>query len=71
MTDCHWNARVIKVIVTELEQRGDGTTADPYRRVRQYWSLDGKLLAEVDHFKLRRDRDSEAAQDQGISPRPP
>jgi hypothetical protein len=42
------SARIIRVIVTELEVRGRGTKDDPRRRVRQYWSLDGKLLAEVD-----------------------
>ncbi len=44
------SARVIQVIVTELERRGMGTEKDPVRRVRQYWSLDGKLLAEVDSW---------------------
>ena len=41
------HARVIHVIETTLERRGNGTT-DPIRVVRQYWSLDGKLLAEYD-----------------------
>ena len=42
------NARVIKVIVTDLELRGKGTSESVYRRVTQYWTLDGELLAEVD-----------------------
>ena len=42
------SARVICVIVTELERRGNGTQHDPVRRVKQYWSLDGTLLAEAD-----------------------
>lgn len=42
-----FGARVISVIETMLELRGDGKT-DPYRRIIQYWSLDGQLLAEVD-----------------------
>jgi hypothetical protein len=46
--DHGWNPRVIQVIEVELELRGDGTPASPYRRVRQYYTLDGKLLAEVD-----------------------
>ena len=46
MTD----ARLIEVIVTNLELRGNGKD-DPYRRITQYWSLDGKLLAEVDPVK--------------------
>lgn len=41
-------ARVIQVIETDLELRGDGTHNAPFRRVRQYWTLDGTLLAEVD-----------------------
>lgn len=43
-----WNAKVIQVIETTLELRGKGTSDAPYRRVTQYWTLDGKLLAEVD-----------------------
>jgi hypothetical protein len=42
------DARVIPVIETTLLRRGRGTVGDPIRRVTQYWSLDGKLLAEVD-----------------------
>ena len=41
------NARVMQVIVTELTSRGDGVD-DPIRVITQYWSFDGKLLAEVD-----------------------
>lgn len=40
------SARVIKVIETKCT-RGDGTSADPVRTVYQYWSVDGKLLAEM------------------------
>ena len=43
-------ARVIQVIETSLVRRGVGTSEDPTRIIRQYWSLDGKLLAEVDPF---------------------
>jgi hypothetical protein len=39
---------VIRVVRTELDLRGDGTRDSPSRRVTQYWSLDGMLLAEVD-----------------------
>ncbi len=46
-------ARVIQVIETYLEQRGKGTPEDPTRRIMQYWTLDGELLAEVDHYKER------------------
>lgn len=45
-----FNAKLIQVIVTEIEQRGDGTKESPIRRVTQYWSTDGKLLAERDPF---------------------
>jgi hypothetical protein len=38
---------VIQVVRTELTLRGDGKS-DPMRRVAQYWSLDGRLLAETD-----------------------
>jgi hypothetical protein len=31
-----------------MEGRGKGVEGDPYRRIVQYWSTDGKLLAEVD-----------------------
>lgn len=42
-------ARVIQVIETRLLRRGDGKDArSPIRIVTQYWTLDGKLLAEVD-----------------------
>jgi hypothetical protein len=43
-----WGARVIKVIETGLDLRGEGTSASPVRRVTQYWTLEGELLAEVD-----------------------
>lgn len=41
----------MKVIVTDLKERGAGTKEDPYRRIVQYWTLDGDLLAEVDPQK--------------------
>lgn len=40
--------RVIQVVETTLTRRGKGVVGDPIRCIRQYWSLDGKLLAEVD-----------------------
>ena len=39
---------VIKVVRTELLRRGEGTPKSPIRRVEQFWSFDGKLLAEND-----------------------
>ena len=47
------NAKLIQVIVTDLDLRGNGTTEDPIRRVIQYWSVDGKLLAENDQYQTK------------------
>ncbi len=41
------SARVIQVIETEA-MRGRGTNAEPVRRVKQYWTLEGEFLAEND-----------------------
>lgn len=41
------SAEVIAVIKTEALY-GAGTESDPCRIKTQYWSLDGKLLAETD-----------------------
>ncbi len=41
------SAKVIRVIETQA-LRGQGTEEDQCRIVRQYWDLDGKLLAESD-----------------------
>lgn len=38
-------ARAIQVIET-VSLAGDGTEAHPVYELHQYWSLDGKLLAE-------------------------
>lgn len=40
-------ARLIEVIETTLTRRGNGKD-DPIRVVTQYWSKDGRLLAEND-----------------------
>lgn len=53
------SARVMMVIVTDLERRGSGKSLDdPVRRITQYWTLDGQLLAEVDPFEADRLRES-------------
>ena len=44
------SARIISVIETTA-LRGRGTEDDKCRPVRQYWSLDGKLLGEHDPCK--------------------
>lgn len=41
-------ARLIQVIETDLLLRGKGTEDDPMRRITQYYSTDGELLAEHD-----------------------
>ena len=48
------DVQVIRVIRTKLLLAGDGTTKDPYRRVEQYWSLDGKLLWQNDPYKKKK-----------------
>ena len=42
------NVRVIEVIETTLTRRGEGTPDNTLRVITQYWSLDGRLLAESD-----------------------
>jgi len=44
------NAKIVQVIETTIEVRGIGHTEEPWRIVTQYWSFDGKLLAENDPF---------------------
>ena len=41
-------ARVIQVIETYIEVRGSGQKGNPFRKVFQYWTPDGTLLAEAD-----------------------
>jgi len=45
------SAKVIEVIETKA-MKGTGVQTDPVRIVTQYWSLDGKLLAECDPSAL-------------------
>lgn len=49
------SARVIQVIVTKAA-RGSGSKDQPTRTVTEYWSTDGKKLAENDPYL--RDMDS-------------
>lgn len=46
------SVNILPVIETKCT-RGAGTSANPVRLVTQYWSLDGKLLAEKDRFKQK------------------
>ena len=48
MTPTGDTVRVLQVIETDLVRRGDGSKDNPLRRVTQYWSTEGKLLAERD-----------------------
>lgn len=41
-------AKLMTVIVTDMECRGKGVENDPCRRITQYWTPKGKLLVEVD-----------------------
>ncbi|MCI9507664.1 MAG: carboxypeptidase [Oscillospiraceae bacterium] len=43
------SARVIQIIET-IAARGSGSSEQPSRMVTQYWSLEGKLLAEADPY---------------------
>ncbi|MHA2219493.1 MAG: carboxypeptidase [Candidatus Hodarchaeales archaeon] len=53
------NAKMIKVIVTDLYLAGKGTPESPYRRLTQYWTLDGELLATVDPIKPKETKENE------------
>jgi hypothetical protein len=50
--------KLIQVIVADDILRGSGKDNDPWRRITQYWSTDGNLLAEVDTWQ--QDQDSTA-----------
>lgn len=52
-------ARVVQLIETTLTLTGGGSVGDPVRIVTQYWTLDGKLVAEVD--QLKKNQEIEAA----------
>lgn len=41
---------VVQVVRTTLAPRGRGTDDDPYRRLLQYWSFDGRLLFECEEL---------------------
>jgi len=42
------DVEVMQVVRTRLERRGKGTDDGPVRRIEQFWSMGGELLAEVD-----------------------
>lgn len=44
--------KLIQVIEATLTRRGSGKSGiDPVRIITQYWSTEGVLLAEKDHWK--------------------
>lgn len=49
--DSSREVELIQVIRTTNQRRGEGVAGDPVRRITQYWSLTGDLLAEVDDWK--------------------
>lgn len=53
------DVKLIQVIETKLLRRGQGTEASPIRIITQYWSTDGKLLAEVDPYLMQKENDHE------------
>jgi hypothetical protein len=40
--------KVIQLIETTLTRAGEGKEGDPIRTIKQYWTLDGELVAEYD-----------------------
>lgn len=48
---CDKEVMVMQVIRTTNALRGNGTEPNPFRRLTQYWSLDGDLLAEIDPYR--------------------
>ena len=54
------SVEVVEVIFVSAS-RGDGTTESPVRSVYQYWSKDGRLLAELDTLFEHPDRASHYA----------
>ena len=45
-------AKVIKVIETE-ELKGNGSEKNPYRRIKQFWTLKGAFIMENDEPHMR------------------
>jgi hypothetical protein len=48
------SCRVIQVIESDLFTVGQGTDEDPYRRVKQYYTTDGKLICQIDEWLNKR-----------------
>ncbi len=40
--------QIKQIIITQLTTRGDGTKDSPYRRVTQFWDMEGNLIADFD-----------------------
>ena len=54
------NAKLQQVIITDLDMVGNGKD-DPYRRLLQCWSLDGRLLFQKDPWLEQTEADKLAA----------
>lgn len=48
-------AKLSLVIISETS-RGRGESHDPYREVKQFWSINGDLLGEIDSLAPQYDR---------------
>ena len=48
------SAKLVELIETE-ELRGSGKEDDVFRRVKQWWTKEGELVAERDEWKLEQD----------------
>lgn len=44
--------KLVHLIETTLTRRGKGVESDPVRVITQYWTVEGKLVAEVDPFAV-------------------
>ena len=45
----------IESVIFVKYTKGDGTKKAPVRIVKQYWDLDGNLIAELDDYELIKD----------------
>lgn len=45
------SVEIVTLIKTSLTKRGKGVEGDPIRRVTEYWTLDGGLEFEIDHWE--------------------
>jgi hypothetical protein len=48
--------KIIELIYTDIASKGSGMPGDPFRRVEQYWTKDGRLLFELDPHKEEKNK---------------